>query len=89
MRRELDLGDLEKEREDAALDKADLFDFYNGYWDKLVTELKAHRSKRDNIEAAAEMRALKKICAWLEGFERGIDPVIIRELEEGECLKKK
>lgn len=87
--REIDLEQLEKDREEATIDKADLFDFYNHNWGRVVGEVEKLRSKRENQEAAAEARALKKIVKWLEGFERGIDPAIIRELEQGECLKKK
>ncbi len=40
------LKTLEKEREKASEDKADLFDFYNKHWDALVTAL-ADLEKKD------------------------------------------
>lgn len=40
------LKNLEKEREKASEDKADLFDFYNKNWDALVTAL-ADLAKKD------------------------------------------
>lgn len=41
----LDLDALEKEREEACVDKADLFDFYNNNWDKLLLEIMALRKR--------------------------------------------
>jgi hypothetical protein len=35
----LNLRQLAKEREDATVDKADLFDFYNKNWDALIAEI--------------------------------------------------
>lgn len=42
----LNLKDLEKEREKASEDKSDLFDFYNKHWDALVAAL-ADLKKKD------------------------------------------
>jgi hypothetical protein len=39
----LNLRKLAKEREDASVDKADLFDFYNNNWDLLVNEIEKLR----------------------------------------------
>ncbi len=41
----LDLEELEEQREEATIDKVDLFDFYNANWDRLVDEIRRLRSK--------------------------------------------
>lgn len=41
----LDLNQLEAEREEACIDKSDLFDFYNGNWDRLVREIEKLRER--------------------------------------------
>lgn len=87
MLRELDLEQLAKDREDATLDKADLFDFYNSNWDRLVAELEKHKSKREMLDAASEARTLKKVFAYLQGW--GVNDEILAGIESGECLKKK
>ncbi len=40
----IDLVLLERDREEACIDKADLFDFYNSNWDNLVAEIVRLRS---------------------------------------------
>jgi hypothetical protein len=37
---EQELQKLEEERENACVDKADLFDFYNDNWDRLIAEIR-------------------------------------------------
>lgn len=44
----LDLEELEQKREEASVDKSDLFDFYNHNWDKLVAEIERLREEKKN-----------------------------------------
>ena len=41
----IDLEQLEADRQRAAADKADLFDFYHQHWPALVEELRKHRER--------------------------------------------
>lgn len=81
----LNLDELEVEREKATIDKADLFDFYNSFWDQLVGEIEDLRKPKERerqLVANTRAEMLKEISVYLSGFERGIDPSIIAELEE-------
>jgi hypothetical protein len=44
-RSDLDLDRLEEEREEATIDKVDLFDFYSKYWDQLIEEIRRLREE--------------------------------------------
>ena len=41
----IDLDELEREREEATIDKVDLFDFYNKNWDRLIEEIRELRTQ--------------------------------------------
>jgi hypothetical protein len=52
---QLDLDQLEADLEAACVDKVDLFDFYNGNWNRLVSEIHDLRARpalsADEVEA--------------------------------------
>jgi uncharacterized protein YjiS (DUF1127 family) len=48
----LDLDQLEVEREKAATDKADLFDFYHNNWRSMMDELRDFRQLLDDLKDA-------------------------------------
>lgn len=73
---DLDLDVLASERESATVDKSDLFDFYDGYWDDLVAELVTTRQERDelaqdNMDLRTELAETNHI---LEGLRRSSRP---------------
>lgn len=41
----MDLNKLDEELEEATIDKAELFDFYNANWSKLIGEIQKLRSQ--------------------------------------------
>lgn len=45
----MNIKELEAEREEAAKDKADLFDFYHKYWNSLIEEIK--QSRQGNLDS--------------------------------------
>lgn len=45
----LNLRLLAKKREDASIDKVDLFDFYNKNWNKLIEEIESLRNATPSV----------------------------------------
>ena len=50
----LDLDELEKQREEATVDKVDLFDFYNKNWSRLIDEIRDLQEKVSALEEEVE-----------------------------------
>lgn len=50
----VNLRQLEHDREEATVDKADLFDFYNDNWDALIAEVASLRESTPTVSAACD-----------------------------------
>jgi hypothetical protein len=58
----IDLNQLEDERQEAEMDKAELFEFYHDNWGKVISELTAARDRLHAIELYQELKHADHLC---------------------------
>lgn len=73
----LDLDALQQKRDEACVDKSDLFDFYNRNWDALVGEIERLRGNHDEF-----IKTLGGFIRTLLARTNGIDLSLLKELDD-------